>query len=242
MILQCDQDSGKKSFIVALDKKTGEQVWKMPRQVQASWATPLLVETPRRTELVTSGNEWIISYNPATGQEHWRCKGLGSFAIPSPVASGNVVIVASGYPSKRVLAVELGGSGDITESPKVLWKYAKGTAYVPSPLVYHDYLYLMTDKGLVSCLDIRTGEVLYEGKRVPVPATFMASPIGYEGKILLCSEDGDGFLFRAGPKHEILRTNALGEAIEASPAVAHGNLFIRGTQHLFCVGASTGSR
>ena len=104
-----------------------------------------------------------------------------------------------------------------------------------SPILYGDYLYLFSDKGVMTCLDARTGEVKYEGGRVPVPATFTASPVAFDGKILLTSEDGDTFVVRAGPKHEVLRTNTVGEPVYASPAVAGGKLFIRGEKHLYAI-------
>ena len=236
VIVQADEEEGKDSFIVALDKKSGKEVWRAPRKVQVSWATPLLVNTGKRTELIAAGTETVISYDPATGKELWRSKGLESNAIPSPVATTahDMVIVSSGYPAKIAYAVKLGASGELKETD-IAWKYTKGTAYVPSPILYGDYLYLLTDKGVMTCLDARTGEVKYEGGRVPVPATFTASPIAFDGKILLTSEDGDTFVVKAGPKHEVLRTNSLGEPVYASPAVADGKIFIRGEKHLYAI-------
>ena len=238
VIVQCDEESGAASFIVALDKKTGKEVWRTPRKVQASWSTPILVTATRRTELITSGNETVIAYDPATGKELWRHKGVASNAIPSPVANQEMVFVSAGFPEKIVMALNLGASGDLGES--VVWKYAKGTAYVPSPILYGDYLYLTTDRGILTCLDAKTGEVKYEGGRIPIPATFTASPIAFEGKILLTSEDGDTFVVKAGPKHEILGTNSVGEPVYASPAVADGKIFIRGEKNLYCVQQSKG--
>jgi len=132
--------------------------------------------------------------------------------------------------------VRLGGSGDLSAPSNVVWSYAKGTAYVPSPILYSDNLYLMTDKGILTCLDARTGEVRYEGGRVPVPATFTASPVAFDGKLLLTSEDGDTFVLRAGPKHEVIRTNSVGEPVYASPAISDGQIFIRGEKNLYCIG------
>jgi outer membrane protein assembly factor BamB len=149
-----------------------------------------------------------------------------------------MVFVSAGFPEKIVMALNLGASGDLGES--VVWKYAKGTAYVPSPILYGDYLYLTTDRGILTCLDAKTGEVKYEGGRIPIPATFTASPIAFEGKILLTSEDGDTFVVKAGPKHEILGTNSVGEPVYASPAVADGKIFIRGEKNLYCVQQSKG--
>jgi outer membrane protein assembly factor BamB len=238
IIVQCDEESGAASFIVALDKKSGKEVWRTPRKVQASWATPILITGSKRTELVTSGNETVIAYDPATGKELWRHKGVESNAIPSPVANREMVFVSAGFPEKVVMAINLGVSGDLGES--VVWKYTKGTAYVPSPILYGEYLYLTTDRGILTCLDAKTGEVKYEGGRLPIPATFTASPIAFEGKILLTSEDGDTFVIKAGPKHEILGTNSVGEPVYASPAVADGKIFIRGEKNMYCVQQSKG--
>ena len=236
VIVQCDEDNGEASFIVGLDKKTGKEVWRTPRKVQVSWSTPLLVKTSTRSELITSGTESVISYDPATGKELWHHKGVESNAIPSPVANSDMVFLVAGFPAKIAMAIKLGGTGDLTGSASVPWKYAKGTAYVPSPILYGDYLYLTTDRGILTCIDAKTGEVKYEGGRIPIPATFTASPVAFEGKILMTSEDGDTFIVKAGPKHEILGTNSIGEPVYASPAIADGRIFIRGEKNLYSIG------
>src|SRR5688572_3735594 len=236
VIVQCDEENGQTSFIVALDKKTGKEAWRTPRKVQISWSTPLLVKTATRSELITSGTEMVVSYDPATGKELWRHKGVESNAIPSPVANNEMVFLVAGFPAKIAMAIKLGGSGDLTGTPNVPWSYAKGTAYVPSPILYGDYLYVTTDRGILTALDAKSGEVKYEGGRIPIPATFTASPVAFEGKILMTSEDGDTFLVKAGPKHEILGTNSIGEAVYASPAIADGHIYIRGEKNLYSIG------
>jgi outer membrane protein assembly factor BamB len=237
VIVQCDEENGAASFIVALDRKTGKEVWKTPRKVQVSWSTPLLVRTAKRVELITSGTESIIAYDPATGKELWTHKGVESNAIPSPVANSEMAFLVAGFPAKIAMALKLGGSGDLTGSPSEVWKYSKGTAYVPSPILYQDYLYIMTDRGILTCIDARTGEVKYEGGRIPIPATFTASPVAFDGKILLTSEDGDTFIIKSGPKHEVLGTNSVGEPVYASPAIADGRIFIRGEHNLYSIGS-----
>ena len=237
VIVQADEENATASFIIALDKKTGKEVWKTPRKIQVSWCTPLLVRTVTRTELITSGTENVIAYDPATGKELWRHKGLESNAIPSPVANNEMAYLVAGFPTKITYAIRLGQNGDLTGTPNVPWKYEKGTAYVPSPILYGDYLYLTTDRGILTALDAKTGEVKYEGGRIPIPATFTASPVAFEGKILMTSEDGDTFMIKAGPKHEILGTNSVGEAVYASPAIADGHIFIRGEKNLYCIGS-----
>lgn len=236
VIVQADEENGEASFIVALDKKTGKEVWKKDRKVQVSWSTPLLAHTAKRAELLTSGTESVIAYDPATGAELWRHKGLESNAIPSPVANSEMAFLVAGFPAKVAMAIRLGQNGDLTGTPNVPWTYAKGTAYVPSPILYGDYLYLTTDRGILTCIDAKTGEVKYEGGRIPIPATFTASPVAFEGKLLMTSEDGDTFIVKAGPKHEILGTNSVGEPVYASPAIADGRIFIRGEKNLYCIG------
>jgi outer membrane protein assembly factor BamB len=238
VILQCDEDEGKASFIVALNRVTGKEVWRASRKVQLSWATPVLVRASARDELVTAGTEHVIAYDPATGSELWRVKGLESNAVPSPVVVGDIVVVSAGYPNKIAMGVRAGGSGDVTDS-RVLWRYTKGTAYVPSPVAVDGLVYLMTDKGLLTCLDATTGEVKYEGGRPPAASSYMASPVVVGGRLLLMSMDGDTHVIKAGPTHEVLRTNALGEPIAASAAVAPGRLYIRGERHLFAIGSGT---
>jgi outer membrane protein assembly factor BamB len=235
VIMQCDDSDGK-SFMAAFDKKTGTEVWRTPRQVDVTWSTPVLVHAANRLELVAAAAEAIIAYDPLTGKELWRHKGLDSNAVPTSVVSNDLVVVTSGSPNKIALALKAGGSGDVTGTSQLVWSYNKGTAYVPSPILYGDYVYLTTDRGLLTCLDAKTGKVEYEGARVPVPATFSASLVAYEGKILLTSEDGETFIVKAGPKHEIIRTNTIGEPVYASPALADGRVFIRGERTLFAIG------
>lgn len=235
LILQCDQEMGKGSFIVALDKRSGSEVWRQERNTRRSWATPLLVKTPSRIELVTSGAERVTAYDPRTGRELWYASGVRSHPIPSAVSTQGLVFLTAGSQAKVAFAVRPGSDGDLTDTPSIVWRYNKGTAYVPSPIAYGKYLYLMTDKGLLTCLDALTGEVLYEGGRPPLPATFTASPVAFGDRILMTSEDGDTFVVKTGPTHEIVRTNPIGEPVYASLGLAGGTVYIRGEQHLFAV-------
>jgi outer membrane protein assembly factor BamB len=240
VIVICDEEAGAASYMAAFDKTTGREAWRVPRKVQVSWATPIVVRAAGRDELIVAGNEHVVAYDPKTGRELWRMKGLDSNAVPSPVALGDIVILTAGYPNKIAMAVKAGGSGDVTGTDRVLWTYSKGTAYVPSPILYRDHLYLMTDKGLMTLLEPRTGKPLYEGARVPAQ-NFMASPVAFDGKLLLVGMDGDAHLVKAGPVHEVLRTNPMGQPVAASPAIAGGRLYIRGEKELFCIEATKAS-
>jgi outer membrane protein assembly factor BamB len=238
LIVQCDQEDGgaeANSFVAAVDKKTGKEIWRAPRIHRKTWATPLLVRTDKRVELITSGAETVVAYDPRNGKELWRSEGVAGHAIPSAVAGHGLVFVSAGYPTKRAIALRPGGSGDISNTPNVVWKYDKGTAYVTSPILYGEYLYLFSDKGIITCIEAKTGAIRYEGGRPPVPAAFTASPVAFDDKLLISSEDGDTFVIKAGPTHEVLRTNSLGEPIYASPAIADGRIFIRSLNHLYCI-------
>ena len=234
VILQCDQEYGEGSFIAAVDKKTGKEVWRVSRDQRRSWATPLLIKTAQRTEMVTSGPNKIISYDPGTGRELWSAPGVVSNPIPSPVAGQGLVFVTAGSDAKRAFAIRLGGSGDLAGTSNLVWSYDKGTAYVPSPILYNDYLYLVTDAGAITCIEAGTGKVIYQ-TRIPMAARFTASPVAFEGKILFVSEDGDSFILKGGPTPEILNANALGEPVYASPAIVPGRILIRGQDNLYCI-------
>ena len=237
VILQGDLEMGAGSFLVGLDRQTGREIWKAERGEKISrrsWATPLLVDANGRTELIASGADAVVAYDPDTGRELYRTEGTRSHPIPSFVAGHGLVVATAGSQAKVAFAFRPGASGDVDGS-RIAWRYNKGTAYVASPILFGEYVYLLSDAGIVTCLDAKTGALVYEGGRVPVPATFRASPVAFGDKILLTSEDGDTFVMRAGPKHEIIRTNSIGEPVWASPALANGMVFIRGDKHLFAI-------
>jgi len=234
VILLCDEEDGKRSFIVGLDAETGREVWRTERPVTVTWATPVVTSTGKRDELLTTATEHIIAYDPATGRELWRMRGLESNAVTTPLVGDDVAVFSSGYPTKVTVAVEPGGSGDITGTDRVLWRYDKGSAYVPSPILYRGLVYLLTDRGRLSCLDARTGQVYYEGGRLG--ASFMASPVAVDGYLLVMSQEGDTYVVKAGSEFEIVGQNPLGEPIGASPAVAGSRIYIRGESHLFAIG------
>ena len=227
VILLFDQEEGEGSFLCALSAKNGEMVWKADRKGEpTNWTTPLVIGD----QVVISGMINVISYDGQSGKEIWRTKGVEGNAVPSPVTGFDMVFASAGYPTKRAYGIRLSASGE-----RIAWQYDKGTAYVPSPVLYGDYLYLMTDRGLVTCLEAKTGKVMYEGKRPPVPATFSASALAFGDRIFLTSEDGDTFVIKAGPEHELLATNHLGESVFATPAISNGKIFIRTTENLYCI-------
>jgi outer membrane protein assembly factor BamB len=233
VIVQRDEDEGKASVIAAYDKQTGREVWRTPRPVQISWSTPVLVAAANRTELVTNGTELAIAYDPATGKELWRTKGVESNAIHTPLVGKGLVIVTAGFPEKKVIAIR---AGAVPDDKRVAWTYAKGTGYVVSNILYGDYVYLLTDTGIVTCLDAATGAIQHEGARPPIASHFMGSPVAYGGLIAMTSEEGDTFMLKAGAKPEVVGTNSIDEPVYSSPAIANGRIYIRGEKHLFAIG------
>jgi outer membrane protein assembly factor BamB len=232
VIIQRDQDE-KTSVVVAYDKATGKEVWKTPRPVDISWSTPVLVNVDGRTELVTNATQHVIAYDAPTGEELWRTKGVESNAIHGPLVGKGLVIVTAGFPAKRIVAIRPGNQPD---DKRIAWEYTKGTGYVLSNILYGDYVYLSTDNGILTCLDAVTGKVVYEGGRPSKPTHFMGSAVAYNGLIAMTSEDGDTYMIKAGPKHEIVRVNTVDEPVYSSAALANGRVYIRGEKHLYAIG------
>jgi outer membrane protein assembly factor BamB len=235
LVLQVDRNQGEGSFIAAFDRATGREVWRSPRNERINYSSPLLVETRTGAQIVTTSYDVVISYDPSTGRELWRSEGFLGNAVPTPVASDTTVFVVSGYPDKLTRAIRIPQGN--AELPEVLWEYKKGSGYTPSPLLYGGYLYLVSDKGVLTCLDPESGTVVYEGGRFPVPSFVRASPVAWEDKILLAGEEGDLVVVQAGSSHKVLAVNSLGEPIIASPAIAAGRLYLRGASHIYAVGA-----
>jgi outer membrane protein assembly factor BamB len=236
VFLQADENEGKESFLVALDKKSGNEAWRRARPVQASWTTPIVVAGADGVEqLVTAGNEHVIAYEPATGRELWRVEGLVSNAIHVPLYANGMLYVTAGYPQKVLKAFELGPAG---QAPRLAWSYNKGMAYVPSNLLYDGRLYLIADNGLMTCLDAKTGDLVYEGGRAPAQGTYVASLVAVDGKILMVNRDGDAGWIKAGPQHEVIAQASVDEPVYATPAIAGDRIYVRGERHLFAIGKS----
>jgi outer membrane protein assembly factor BamB len=237
LILLADQLEGEGSFIAAVHRDTGREVWRTPRTHRRSYATPVIVRTAGGVdEVIASGSESTVAYDPATGRERWRGPGVAGRAYPSPVVMNDLVIMSASVPERKIIAVRAGGTGDITGTASVLWNHNRGTAYVVSPILYKGLVYVLTDGGIITCLDAATGEIKYQGGRVPVPDTFFASPVAFDDTILLTSQTGDTYVVQAGPVHKVLHTNSIGEPVFASIAISQGRLFIRGARHLYAIG------
>ncbi len=232
ILILADQDEGEGSFLAAVSKADGKISWKVPRKAALTWTTPVLLEVGKRTELIVVATEHVMAYDPRSGAEIWRAEGLDSNSVHTPVFGHGMVYVSGGYPKKQTMAIRLDPAAD---TKRVAWKYEKGTGYIPSPILYGDYLYLMTDSGLLTCLDAVTGEPKYEGKRFPTPGKFTSAPVAFDGKLLITSNDGDTYVVKAGPEHEILGTNPIEEPVFASLAIAGDSIYIRSSKGLYRV-------
>lgn len=236
VILLADEDSGDDSFLTALDRRTGEEVWRVERDVQVSWGTPIVVEREGKAQLITIGNEFILSYDPATGREIWRTDGLASNAIHSPLVHEDLVVVSSGYPTKTIFALPLDLEGDLTGQDVTLWRYNKGSAYMPSNVVVDGRLHMISDQGVMTILDASTGEVLVEGGRPPEGGRYMASLVAADGKILQINRDGDATWTAAGGTYEVLGSASLEEAVGATPTLQGNRIYVRSAGHLWAFG------
>ena len=239
VILQADAEDGTDSWLIALDSRSGNEVWKTSRRpVQMSWTTPTLATAPDgSTQLLTNGFELVAGYDPATGRELWRAGGMDSNAVQMPLAADGLAVFCAGHPRKVTMAVRLGASGDLTGTDNIAWTYPKGTGYIPTNLLYEGYLYLTNDSGTLTCLDPATGAVVYEGGRVEAPGNVMASLLAVDGKILMVNRDGDATFVKAGPVHEVIATSAIEEPVYATPAITAGRIYLRGERHLFAIGS-----
>jgi len=235
LILQIDQNEGDGSFLVALDKSTGEPLWRTERRERINYSSPILIQGSGGAEIVTTSYENVISYSARTGEELWRSPGFLGNAVPTAVADDAMVFAVSGYPDKLTRAIRIPLDDGHSEVPAE-WEYRKGTGYTPSPLLYDGYLYLVSDKGILTCIEPASGKIVYEGGRIPVATFVRASPVAWDDKILLSGEDGDFFVIKAGPVHEVLGASSIGERVIASPAIASGRLYIRGEEHLYAIG------
>jgi outer membrane protein assembly factor BamB len=232
IIILADQDEGENSFMAAVSTSDGKIAWKIPRKAQVSWTVPVILEVNKQPQLIVSGTENLIAYDPRTGKEIWSTPGVGGNSVHTPVFGHGMVFVSTGYPTKNVMAVRLNPAAG---EERVAWTYKKGTGYIPNTILYGDYLYFMTDAGLLTCLDAMTGKVAYESKRFPTPGHFAAAPVAFDGKVLITSQDGDTYVMKAGPVHEILGTNSLGEGVVASLAIAGDSVYIRSEKNLYRV-------
>jgi outer membrane protein assembly factor BamB len=240
-IVQCDVQKG--SFIAAFDLKTGRQLWRTAREEIPSWGTPTIYEGKLRAELVTNATRAVRGYDPATGKELWRLSGNPEVTATTPIAKDELIYIANSYrPNQPIYAIRAGAAGDIslkegaTASEHVAWSFQRGGTYMPTPIVYGDYLYTCANSGVMACYNAKTGEKLYQQRIGDKGGAYSASPVAAGGKLYFSSEDGEIFVVKAGPKYELLSVNPMGELLMATPAISDGVIFVRGQSHLFAIG------
>lgn len=241
MILQCDTQTD--SFLLALDVRTGEVVWKTERDEFPSWGTPSVLPTSSGPELVTNASKFIRGYDPKTGEERWRLGGSSKITAPTPILAGDVVVVASGRaPERPIFAVRPGARGDLTlpqgasSGTHVAWSYTGRGSYMPTPLYYGGIVYVLNNNGIFDAYDAATGAEVYRQRLPDVGSGFSASPVAADGRIYLSSEDGDVLVIAAGREFSHLATNPIGELLMATPALSEGVMYIRSASSLFAVG------
>ena len=236
-------DNDDQSYLLALDRKTGKEVFCIDRDEKSNWVTPYIWQNSKRTELVTCGTGTIRSYD-LDGKPLWQLGPMSVIAIPTPVEKDDMLYLCSGFVGDRknrpIYAIRPGASGDITlnegatSGKYIAWNHKFGGPYNPSPIVYGDYFYVLYDRGTVSCYDRRKGKMIYDKQQLAKDArAFTVSPWANDGKLFFLSEDGDTFVVKAGPEFEVLSRNPLNEMCMATPATLRGSAIIRTLTKLY---------
>ena len=236
VLIKADHEG--ESFISALDKATGDELWRAARDEVTSWSPPLVVDYEDRKQIVVAATRKVRSYDFDTGEVIWEVAGLGRNQIPAPVRQNDLVFVMSGFIAPNLMAIRLGGHGDLADTDAIAWSNKRANAYTPSPVLFDNQLYVLTDGGVLTNFNATTGEVHYR-QRLPGPANFKASPVGVNGKLYLSSEEGQLFVVKMGPEFELLATNTLEDAIFiATPVITGGEIFLRSQNGLYRISDS----
>jgi outer membrane protein assembly factor BamB len=224
------------AFVIALDAETGETRWRTERSASVGWGSPIAISLGDHDELIVSSSREVQSYDPTTGEQLWRCGGNLFEVVPTPVVGHGLVFCTSGR-AGPTLAIRPGGRGDVTES-HVAWKTTRGSPFVPSPLLYGDYLYTLNDmSSIITCLNARTGETVWQERLGrPQREAISASPVVVDDKLFVTNDDGVTYVLKTGPTYELLHTNDIGARTLASPALVDGVWYIRTVDELIAIG------
>jgi outer membrane protein assembly factor BamB len=226
-------------FIAALDKQTGRELWRTPRDEATGWSTPLIVEFNGQKQVVVNATKKVRSYDLATGKEIWSCAGQTANAIPSPVAAAGMVYLTSGFRGSALQAIRLGRTGDLTGGDAMVWSHNQGTPYVPSPLLADNFLYVMQgNDAIVSCLNAGTGEIYFDRERLEAIHGVYASPVSAKDRVYILSREATCVVLKKGAKPEILAVNKLEDDTghtDASMALVDREAFIRTPRNLYCI-------
>lgn len=228
---------GAPSFVVALDKRTGEEKWRRARAEIDTWATPLIVEVDGRAQVITPATEQLKSYDLETGDVVWETAGLTMNAIPSPVVIDNLAILMSGYRGNSLKAIDLTrAKGDITGTDAIVWTYERDTPYVPSPLLYDGLLYMLkSNSGILTVFDAKTGQTHFGPHRIEGLADVFSSPVGAAGRVYITDRNGATVVLRRGTDYQLLASNSIDDGVDASPAVADDSIYLRSHHYLYCI-------
>ncbi|MFO0809519.1 MAG: family 16 glycoside hydrolase [Gemmataceae bacterium] len=239
LLLNWDQEAN--SALYCLDAKTGKTRWKADRDEHSTWTTPLVVEYQGKTQVIVNGTTRVRSHDLATGTVIWSVGGMTVNPIPSAVRFGDSVIIVSGYRGAMAAAVPLSATGDADAA--VRWRYDKGTPYVPSPVIAAGRVYFTNEnKNLLTALDAATGKPVIDRARLPNVGDFYASPVFAGGRLYFTDRAGTTLVLKPSDKLDVLATNKLGDAVDASPVAAGRQLFLRGERKLYCLEERTTAR
>jgi outer membrane protein assembly factor BamB len=234
LLLNWDQEADSK--LICLDAATGKTKWETPRDEKTSWNTPLVVEHNGVAQVILNGTTRVRGYDLSTGKQLWTCAGMTTNAIPSAVAADGVAYVMSGYKGSLAVAISLDARGEVGPGNSLLWKYGKGTPYVPSPLLSNGRLWFTeANTNLLTILDAKTGKPLVDRDRLPAVRSFYSSPVAAAGRVYLTSQDGTTLVFKEGDHPDLIATNKLSDAIDATPALAGTQLFLRAHGRVYCI-------
>ena len=229
-------DHQKKSYLYALDKKTGKEVWTSERDEITAWATPLIVEVNGKAQIITSATNKVRSYDAQTGEVIWECKGMTKNVIPTPLYGEGILYLMSGFRGNALKAIDLANAkGDITGTPAILWEYNQDTPYTPSPLLMDGKLYFLKgNNGVITCLEAKDGKVLYSNQKLDGITNIFSSPTGNRDKIYIAATNVVNVV-KAGGEFSILAKNTLEDTFHASPVIVGNDLFLRGFKYLYCI-------
>ncbi|HEV7222204.1 MAG TPA: PQQ-binding-like beta-propeller repeat protein [Pirellulales bacterium] len=231
LIVNGDHDGD--AYLVALDRATGETVWKTPRENKTrSYSTPIIRDFDGRTQMILSGSMSIASYDPRTGSRHWIIDGPTEQFVASMVDNGKLLFMTAGFPEHHILAVRPDGRGNVTKT-HVVWRTKENTSYVPSPIAIGDYFLVVSDEGIASCYEAETGRRTWRQRIGP---HYSASLVSAGGLAYFLSDEGVTTIVKPGEEYEAIAINPLGEACYASPAISQGQIFLRAAKHLYAVG------
>jgi outer membrane protein assembly factor BamB len=226
------------SFVVTLDKRTGEEIWRAKRDEIDTWATPLVIEQDGRAQVIVNGMNRLRSYDLDTGAVVWEAPGTTMNPIPSPVHAEGMVFLMSGFRGNNLKAIRLSGAkGDLSKTSAIAWEINRDTPYVPSPLLYNGILYfLKTNSGILSAFDAKSGKPHYQTQRLEGLNEVFSSPVGAQNRVYITDREGTTLVLRNAPTYEVIGRNTLDDGFDASPALVENTMYMRGYKNLYAVG------